>query len=306
MEDKTSMPLVSVLLLSYNHEKFIERSIRSVFELYSKYYLLELRIIDDGSTDRTTDIINELKVISPIPMYVKFKKHIGISAISSNLNELIFEAEGKYITFLASDDNFSSIGFSERLNILEQNEYIKLVYANGVNVVNGVKAQELLNTDVKTILESNNTKEVYDYLVSGIPTLYIQALIIRKDYLWEVGGFDEELIADDWVLNIKIFKYLYEQDLQYRFINEIAFFRNIHSSNTSSDSNVHLKRIKQVVNKYFEIENRNIVLADLYWLYGRQALKNNNIIKGITFILISQRYSFNIIKRIKKKLKKLL
>lgn len=295
---KKNIPLVSILLLSYNHEEFIEDSIKSVFALTSIDYDVELRIIDDGSTDKTQDIINNLHSNSSIPMYVKFKKHAGITAISKNFNELIFDAKGEYITFLASDDLLLKEDFFTRLDLLRNNNNLQLIYSNGIDVENGVMTKEVITNDMLRILESNDAKEVYKYLISTVPTLYIQALIVRRAFLRNVGGFDEDLIADDWVLNIKMFKYLYESSGHYYFINKIAFLRNIHSSNTSSNSSDQLRRILQVVNKYFEEKNKKSFMSSLFWQYGKIYIKDYKIFKGIVLLTKSQMYSFDLIRKV--------
>ena len=287
---KKDTPLISILLLSYNHEEFIEDAIKSVFAIKSDNYLLELRIIDDGSTDRTQEIISRLKTESPLPIYIDFKKHMGITAIASNFNELIFDAQGDYITFLASDDSFIKEEFEDRLNFLIKDKNLKLVYSNGINVQNGVKTTKIINGNMVSLLEMHDPKKVYIYLTSNIPSLYIQALIIRSEVLKDTGGFDEDLIADDWVLNIKIFKYLYEKNYKYKFYDVNAFVRNIHETNTSKDMVGHFKRVSQVIDKYFDPYNQQITLAKLYRQFGTIYLIKLNIPKGVAYLIKSLLY----------------
>ena len=54
---KMSKPYVSVLIDTYNHEKFIEKAIRSVLDQDMPMADVEILVVDDGSTDRTTEIV---------------------------------------------------------------------------------------------------------------------------------------------------------------------------------------------------------------------------------------------------------
>ena len=57
----SSLPLVSVIIPAYNHEKYVQETISSIIK--QTYQNLELIVIDDGSTDNTWQEINNLKGI---------------------------------------------------------------------------------------------------------------------------------------------------------------------------------------------------------------------------------------------------
>ncbi|OYZ47615.1 MAG: hypothetical protein B7Y13_09695, partial [Sulfurovum sp. 24-42-9] len=95
------IPLVSVIMPSYNHEKYIEEAIRSVWE--QTYSNVELIVLDDGSKDSSAEIIKRLEKISPIPMKVVLKENEGLCR---TLNVGLELTKGKYICPLASDDKF--------------------------------------------------------------------------------------------------------------------------------------------------------------------------------------------------------
>ena len=103
-------------------------------------------------------------------------------------------------------------------------------------------------------------------------------------------------------MNIKIFKYLYENGGKYLYLDESTFSRNIHSTNTSSNIEHQFQRVIQVVQRYFEIDKQKTFLADFLLYNGRQLVKNKQFKKGMYCIVRSQFYSFDIHKRLIKKL----
>src|SRR5579864_4898833 len=92
-------PLVSVVLPSYNHRRFVSSAIRSVYR--QTYRPIELIIIDDGSTDRSAETIREFldTTLPPAGISVHFstRKNRGAHA---TINEGIEKASGDYIAIL--------------------------------------------------------------------------------------------------------------------------------------------------------------------------------------------------------------
>src|ERR1700747_1426766 len=91
------MPFASVLIDTYNHEKFIERAVTSVLEQDFRASDREVIVVDDGSTDRTPEILR------------KFQPHIRIldkrnGGQASAFNVGIPECRGEIIAFLDGDD----------------------------------------------------------------------------------------------------------------------------------------------------------------------------------------------------------
>lgn len=92
-------PLVSVITLTYNHEKFIGSCIESV--LKQTYTNWEQLIIDDGSTDNTPQIIGGYA--DPRIRYFN-QKNQGIEALAHTYNRALNEARGELIAILEGDD----------------------------------------------------------------------------------------------------------------------------------------------------------------------------------------------------------
>ena len=88
-----SKPLVTVLIDTYNHERFIEQAIVSVLEQEFRSDEMEVIVVDDGSTDRTPEIIRRF---APRVRYLR--KPNGGQASAFNLG--IPETQGEIVTFL--------------------------------------------------------------------------------------------------------------------------------------------------------------------------------------------------------------
>lgn len=91
-------PKVSVIIASYNGERFVAESVRSVLD--QTFRDLELIVVDDGSTDGTRAILRELASGDPRMRLVE-KENEGLIA---TLNRAISEAKGEYIARLDHDD----------------------------------------------------------------------------------------------------------------------------------------------------------------------------------------------------------
>ena len=96
------MPLVSVIIPSYNHARYIGRALSSVFT--QTYRNIELIVIDDGSQDGSADIIRNLLDKAPIPHQFLARENRGSVATVLEGLEL---ARGEFINILHSDDMFS-------------------------------------------------------------------------------------------------------------------------------------------------------------------------------------------------------
>ena len=90
---------VSVIIPVYNEEKYISATLDSV--LNQDFDSYEIIVVDDGSTDRTSEIVNEKLSDSEIPHKIIRQENKGVSAAR---NRAIDEASGEYIIFVDGDD----------------------------------------------------------------------------------------------------------------------------------------------------------------------------------------------------------
>lgn len=270
-------PLITVIMVSYNHEQYIKEAINSIFKQKECYPEIELLIIDDGSTDKTYEILENLKMNAPLSMNLIRKQHEGIQALPKNLNQLIESARGKYIAMLASDDEFVPNRFAKQIKILENDKSIQFVYGNGLNIE--LNNSTYVNSKkVVKMAQDSDTHEIYDYITTYTSPFYLQSIIVRKNFLSTYTPFDETIIADDWVFNIRAFDNLIKKNLSFAYINDVLFLRHIHTSNTSKNVKTHYLRIQQVIQKYIPPKNKKRTYKWFYFTFAKANLKELNLL----------------------------
>lgn len=124
----SSKPLVPGIIIFLNAQKFIEEAIQSVFaQTYDNW---ELLLVDDGSTDESTEIAQRYAEKYPEKVrYLDRENHqnLGISA-ARNLG--IANAKGEYIAFLDADDIWLPNKLEQQLAILEAQPEATMLYGS--------------------------------------------------------------------------------------------------------------------------------------------------------------------------------
>lgn len=114
------IPLVSIAIITYNQEEFIEETIESC--LNQTYKNIELVIGDDASDDKTVEIL--LKYKKKYPQKINLilnEKNVGIT---NNYNKVLSECKGKYICMLGGDDRFLPTKIEKQIKFLEANPHL--------------------------------------------------------------------------------------------------------------------------------------------------------------------------------------
>lgn len=115
-----SQPLVSIIMSVYNTEKYVEQAIQSILD--QTHTNLEFIIIDDGSTDRSDEIMRAYT--DPRIVYAPNE---GNKKIVYSFNKGLDLAKGDYIVFLGSDDYSIPERLAKQVAFLQQNKEVGFV-----------------------------------------------------------------------------------------------------------------------------------------------------------------------------------
>ncbi len=183
-----NQPLISVVVTSYNYEKYIEKTLKSILNQTYKNY--EVIIIEDGSKDNSLNIIKKYT-----DKYENFHLFTHDNHQNKGLVESvklgISKSKGKYIAFLESDDYWHKDNLLEKVRLI--NKYSDLVFAaNRVEPFGDKNSLKIRRNYIKRINEVLfKEKNIFHPLqlikFNIIPTF--SCVIIRKDVL-EKLNFD--------------------------------------------------------------------------------------------------------------------
>lgn len=206
---------ISVLMTTFNQEKFIEDSINSICK--QSYQNWEMIIIDNGSTDNTKKKLIKYKNKKIKKFFLK--KNIGRTRC---LNYGLNFCTGEYIAILDSDDIAYKNRFKIQLNFFNNNKNISLV---------GSDYQKI--DENNQILEKKKIKNfTRDLLFKN--TLAHSSVIFKKNLIKEIGIYPKKFIySQDYAFYLKVIKN-HEIGFIKKKLVKIRFHRNSESSKTSN------------------------------------------------------------------------
>lgn len=275
---------ISVLLPCYNHAAYIEEAVESIWKQDRND--IEIIAIDDGSSDNTFGKLQDLQKRSPVPMTIESQKNHGVT---KTLNKALKKATGKYITLLASDDIYFPNVFTPLIEIFENNEKIKAVYANARVLLKDQLAHRVHTEYTMSLLEKN-PNEVEQIIKMSVPSpLLTQCAMYDRKMLLEIGGWDEEVRIDDWPLNIKIFEYLSKHSFEHYFLNlDMTIYRQ-HDSNISKNPVKMYHMILEVISKYTPKEKQQVFFDEVSRNFGKMMLEYGHYKLGLQTLFKSLR-----------------
>ena len=167
-------PKISVIIPTYNQEKYIGRCIRSLLEQNIPREDYELIIINDASIDKTEYAIGLFR--KPNSNFIRYLSNEINQGLPASINRGIKVAKGKYIVRVDSDD-FVNKNF---LNFLQ-------LYQETNPESDAVACDYLVLDDNENVIERKNATEFP--IACGI--------MFKKEHLLEIGMYDEKFIYNE-------------------------------------------------------------------------------------------------------------
>jgi teichuronic acid biosynthesis glycosyltransferase TuaG len=259
-------PLVSVIMPAYNAEKHIEESIQSVINQTFKTW--ELIIVDDGSTDKTSNIIKkQTELDERIFYYYQENSKQGRAR-----NYGISKSKGKYIAFLDADDIWFANKLDQQL-ISIQEKNVELVFSDAItfNNSNEIDSSNTLKS-FKGFCSGKNGIDLF-FKKNQIPILTV---LVTKNALEKAAFFTEEKDIQNVEDYHLWFKLLFNGASFFGSEEALAGYREHEDSVTFKDINAAEKRIIYLLKdlqKLFPEQRERI--SEVIRAKTKQQIKNN-------------------------------
>lgn len=266
-------PLVSVIVPVYNVELYLEEAVLSI--LNQDYRNIEVILVDDGSTDSSPVICENLKAMDN-RVVVIHKKNAGLGAAR---NTGIEKAKGKYLTFVDSDDLVTEKGITLMVKSLENSG--SFFVAGSIERFNSTRAwipawvHQVHFEDKQGITAADLPPVLYDVFACN--------KLFRADK-WNdlVGKFPEGVLYEDQEATAK----LYANGTKFDLLEDVVYkwrLRDDNSSITQNKANLYdlqqrvqvAKSVEKVIATAPELSLREywytkLLSEDLYYYYREE------------------------------------
>ncbi len=243
---------VSIVVTCYNHEHYIEECLRSIFS--QSYQNIELLVFNDGSTDRSGEIIERLLLESPFTQeqtHYFFEENRGVSAVR---NDALEKLSGEFLLFVDSD-NFLNPNHVELLlnKLIEQEADIAYCQLWDFERQNNVLREDL-DFELGKMLEGN--------LIDASSLVRVSSI---GEARFDLGLTNQKLEDYDFWMNMIINEkakpyFVKETKLNYRVLNASRSDR----SNWDNYYNIYFyilsKYLSKIPQKILEAAKANVLI----------------------------------------------
>lgn len=246
----SSLPFVSILLITMNHEEFIEEACRSVVN--QTYLNIEVIFLDNCSTDRTFE--KGKSILENSGLSVKYIKNESSFGVSKNLNTMLSHTSAEYTAILSGDDWWEKNLIEEKIKFIQQ-ESVDFVFSDGYKFIQKDKQiipayPEKQKKEIMGSLDIFFQKNVTGNKMVNVGTFIKTNLLLQHP-------FDESIHTEDWDMNLRMTYNGYRPG----FIDKKLFYYRILSSSLSRKWEIMQDSYERVTAKYIEYINSNPKLS---------------------------------------------
>ncbi|SHH92900.1 Glycosyl transferase family 2 [Chryseobacterium oranimense] len=234
-------PLVSLIIITMNHEKFIEQAcLSAISQSYPNY---EIILLDNASKDKTFE--NAEKVLSKFDRPYKMIRNTESFGVAKNINIAVSHASGEYVSLLSGDDWLTEDHLAEKVSYIQKN-LVDFILSDGYKYYQS----EDKMTDAYSPKEK---KQIIDTLyrffhenVSENKTANV-GTFVKKELLVKYP-FDENINTEDWDMNLR----LTSKGYKIGFIDKKLFYYRILSTSLSRNWKLMKDSYEKVTHKYLD------------------------------------------------------
>ena len=268
-------PKVSIVIPTYNSEKFIDRTIKSV--LNQTFQNFELIIVDDCSVDNTRKMIREFQKQDDRIKLIALEKNSGAPAHPKNVG--IKNAKGEYIAFLDHDDEWLPEKLERQIELFKNSLKKNLGFV-GCNIM-----RIDLDNRKSSLYKISKTKNGLGDILKDCFVFTSSSVVVARGIFKDVGFFDENFkTSDDWDMWIRIIKAGYAFDFVPNFLLRYYVHRDsIGGSATylvrNRDLIILMSKYKNLYKKYIHAYDEQLRRIGHFYLLADRRTEARSYIK---------------------------
>lgn len=268
------MITVSVIMITYNHEKYIEEAINGVF-MQECDFNVELIIADDNSPDTTETVVHDFIRGHQKESWVKYTRHTKNKGIMPNSIWALEQAKGKYIAFCEGDDYWTDpLKLQRQVDFLEANNDYSMVGHNASIIGEGINNKPIKFCQIRTSQDISMKTIVNKWQIPSA------SMVFRKKYIGSLPKWYTAIYSGDYSLSLLL-----------RHWGKIYFFKELMSvyRYTASGATVTFEKDPQFVPNE-QLKLLNFFNEETGHQYNRIIdLKKKSIKKNLRFALLRRK-----------------
>jgi glycosyltransferase involved in cell wall biosynthesis len=227
MLTNNSEPLVSIVVITFNSEKYIIETLETAKA--QTYKNIELIITDDCSTDNTVDICKQwINVNKSSFVNIRLIEAIENTGIPGNCNRGLSASSGEWVKIIAGDDLLTSNCVQIFLSAVLANPAVKFLVSSMLELVDGVVTRVI--SPSKKYLKMSPKRQKRLLLIRYHSHVPAPAIFLNRQELLNLGGYDSRYkFMEDFPLEMKISA----SNMKFHFVNAPTVLHRIHGDSLS-------------------------------------------------------------------------
>ena len=251
------LPAISIVLPTYNGSKYLKDSIESI--IAQTFYDWELIIVDDCSTDKTSEIILEYLGRDE---RIRSKRNSVNMKLPKSLNEGFKASQGRYLTWTSDDNMYREDALETMYSFMEENRFYPMVVAD---------------TSVKDWASGYTGKISYDADQMLLYNCVGACFLYRREVLDKIGGYDKELFC--------------VEDYEY-WMRVLANYGEIgHINQTLYSYRLHPESLTETKKDYVIMQRRRVYRRYAPWIIGRMRHDKTRLLKLYSELIMGKECS---------------
>ena len=278
-----SLPLVSVVMCTYNGSNFIDEQIESI--IHQDYKNIELIIVDDCSSDDTHQKIEAWSKQYSFISFYQNEKNLGYN---KNFEKAIKMANGKFITISDQDDIWLPQKISASVACFNEEDEVSLVHCQNISLKDGQLKHKLAKSRIP--MEGNDTRQLFLYgQISG------HTMLFKRELLEKILPMPHGILYDLWISAVACC------NGKIKSVNKALVHHRVHGKNFSLDKKSPSKKMELDLHETLEAlatidcmkSNHKHFLQQFLDLIKKHNTKKYNVIdREIFLFLVKNRQLF--------------
>ena len=272
-----SSPIISICIPVYNAEKYVAETLESAIN--QTYKNIEIIIVDDGSVDKSWEIIERYR--NKYPHIIKAFKQENKGGCAAR-NKAFLESRGDFIQWLDADDVLESTKIEKQLKSINFNKDTDIVLSCSFGKFYNDRSKSIFN---KNSLYKDLTP--YEWLISYLTTgdfFYPHCWLINRKIIQKAGLWNETVLLNQdgeyftrVVANSSFIKFVSEAIVYYRTgnLNSVSTKKTI--AKISSLINTNILIVDNILEHFNDQNMKNACLIFLQRLYSNILLDDNEL-----------------------------